>query len=311
MAERLAFDYSRYTSSKEIEDNVIALDLAALTVEAGKNSLQDRVWPFEYQLKGDKVVCPEMGSQDVKNYFSIETDLDRQETKAGLKIRQALIDQPAGTSIVWLSPPNKTYSEGRITLGRISWQNNQKIMQCYGLAVNFTKKDFINLSQKLSQFDQPSPEINLRSRVFVLPSESFNSWLFIKEVLPLGAIWQSIETKQAEIKKDKVIRDAKMVVSSMPVHLVCQNPISRGAYLERGMEALGHQLSGSSCGLLNKDLVSLSPRRLLNSPHRLVSPESNKKGVYVKECPYCHKKINKIIFPGYKCQCGKAYQGVC
>ncbi len=309
MSERLALDCSLYRSP-----DYIPLDLAALFVEAmDTKALEERIWPYRFELRNNnRVICPEMGDQDVSDYFSLETDQDRQETEAALKIRQALVDEKEATAVVWLSPPNENYPEGRITIGKIAWENNVKTMECYGLPVNFSKEIFIQISQKISPGNEYSLK-NLRSQVYIFSSEVYlDPWQEIKKKLPLGQVWSAIEKKQAELRKEEILRDTRLVADSVSAHLWSSHPIKLGAYLECEMERMGYRINAvkSGCGGLNKDLFSLSPMRVLNSPHGMVSTEKNK-GVYVKECPYCGRKINKIIHPGYTCQCGHTYKGVC
>jgi len=315
MPERLAFDYSKYQSlHPQLRNEIVALDLAALVVEAGIEDLKNRVWPFRYQLRGERVICPEMGNQDISNYFSVETSLDRQETRAGLKLRQALISQPGGSTVVWLSPPNQKYSEGRITVGMIDWQNNLKVMHCYGIVVDFSKDEFIDIAKKFSDFCQPAGEIELRSHVFVFSSSNVpNSWHLVKRILPLGEIWQAIENNEVELRRERAIRDAQTVVSSMPTYLGFYDPVRQGAYLEEAMQGIGYKISGSSCGLLNSDLLHLSPRRVLNSIHGVIRNSASEVKVYVKKCGVCGEHIGKHLTPGEShCpHCGALFPKLC
>ncbi len=307
--ERLALDCSLYTSPDQVP-----FDLAALFVEArDTEEVEKRIWPYRFELRGrNRVVCPEWGNQDIIEGFSLKTDQDKQETKAALKIRQALIDEREGTTVVWLSPPNEDYPEGRITIGKVVWMNNLKTMECYGLPVEFSKESFIEIAKRLSSESVVGLK-EFRSQVYILSSEKHTDpWHELKKKIPLGKIWTAIENKQAELNKTTILRDARLVADSVPVYLWSNNPVRVGAYLERKMERMGHRINTvkSGCGGLNKDLISASPMRVLNSPHGTASTEKTK-GVYVKECPYCGKKINKTIYPGYTCQCGHTYKGVC
>ncbi len=308
MTERIALDCSRYNSPNEIP-----VGLASLFIEAMDTSeIEKRVVPYRFQKVGNKVISPEWGNKDITEYFSWQSERDCQESQAGLKLRQALIDKPEGTVIAWFSPPDGKYPEGRISIGKIVWKNNLKEMHCYGISTRFSKKGFIALVEGL----EDSNDIDLgkiRSQIFVLSSADHkNPWQALKTKLPLGKIWTEIETKQADLRKESVRRDAEMVVESMPDYLWRLNRVRMGAYLETAMVRMGHRINPvkSGCGGLNRDLIFSNPTRISNTPHSLDFKE-NKKGVHVKECPYCGKKINKVIFPGYTCECGKTYQGVC
>ncbi len=308
MTERLAFDCSSFTSPSEIP-----IGLASLFIEArDTQEIEKRIVPYRFQKIGDKVISPEWGGDDIAEYFSLETERDRQESQAGLKVRQALIDQPEGTAVIWLSPPTEGYPEGRISIGKIVWENNVKEMHCYGIAAKFSEEKFSYLAEKFGNDDQVNLD-KLRSQVFVLSSNDYEDpWQVLKIKLPLGKIWTEIETKRAGLRKERFRRDAEMVVESMPDYMWSISRVRMGAYLERGMERMGHQVNSvkSGCGGLNKDLFASPPMRVLNSPNGIILTKESK-GVYVKECPYCHKKINQVIFPGYKCQCGKTFRGVC
>jgi len=318
MAERIALDCSRYASLKPYtRENVVAEDLAALFVEAkDTEEIEERIWPYRFECRvGEKVVCPEMGNKDITEYFSNETELEQQETVAGEKLKDALINESVGTTVVWLSPPNDEYSEGRITLGRIVWQNNIKVMQCFGLPVDFSQKTFLRLAERLSGPERLYIE-NLRSHIFVLSKkDGQTSWQRVKEKLPLGQIWSVIENKQAEVTKRKILRDARLVVGSAPVDLWSAKSVRVGAYLERGMERIGHRIDTvkSGCGGLNKDLTSMSPQRVLNSPHGVVRKEGGEKSVYVESCGKCGKHIGKYMTPGKShCpHCGALFPKLC
>ncbi len=306
--ERLALDCSSFTSPSEIP-----IGLASLFIEArDTQEIEKRIVPYRFQKIGDKVISPEWGEDDIAEYFCWETERDRQESEAGVKVRQALIEQPEGTAVVWLSPPAEGYPEGRISIGKIVWENNVKEMHCYGIAAKFSKEKFLHLADEFGNDDKVNLE-KLRSQVFLLSSNDYEDpWQVLKIKLPLGKIWIEIETKRAELRKEKYQRDAEIVVKSIPDYMWSMSRIRMGAYLERGMERMGHRINTvkSGCGGLNRDLISSSPMRVLNSPHGVVSTEKSD-GVYVKECPYCHKKINKLIHPGYQCECGKVFKGIC
>lgn len=308
MTERIALDCSRYSSPNEIPVGLASLFIEAMDTEEEEK----RVVPYRFQKVGNKVISPEWGDKDIIKYFSWQSERDCRESEAGLKLRQALINHPEGTAVIWLSPPDEEYTEVRISIGKIVWENNLKEMHCYGISTQFSKKGFIALVEGLDD----SKDIDLgkiRSQIFVLSSADHkNPWQTLKTKLPLGKIWTEIETKQADLRKKRAIRDAKISVNSMPDHLWGLNRIRMGAYLETAMERMGYRINSvkSGCGGLNKDLIFSNPSRISNTPHGLHFKE-NRKGVHVKECPYCGKKINKIIFPGYTCECGKTYQGVC
>src|SRR4030042_6015421 len=113
--ERKAFDLTRYP-----EGNLkpIERDAAALVIESSGN-----IHSFFLALLPDStVVNPALSkTKDVTNFYSDETLQSTKEKQAGLKIRQALIDEPEGTIFAWVSPPEGEfdYKEARFEIGRV------------------------------------------------------------------------------------------------------------------------------------------------------------------------------------------------
>lgn len=315
MEERLAFDTRIYknTSSQNLE-----VDLAALAVEAGeKRPLETRIWPFRLELRRDKVVCPEMGSDDVREYYSVETKLDRQETKAGLRIRKSLIEQPAGTSVVWLTGPNEIYPEGRVEVGHSFWDRNTKVMQSYGIPVEFSPEKFRQLANQLLEeseldIDQFENVDQFRDKIFILkPKGDKNTWQLLKEKLPLGKIWTTIEKKEAERIKQEALKTARLAVASLPPTRM--GHIQKGAHLERFMNQRNWGISGSSCGALNSNLIKGSHQHIGFGSRGVVEVEHKTEVVYVAECGRCHKHIGKFMRPGkdHCPHCGSLFPKIC
>lgn len=315
MPERLAFDTRLYknSSSQNLE-----VDLAALAVEAGeKRPLGTRIWPFRLELRGDKVVCPEMGSRDVREYYSVETELDRQETKAGLRMRKSLIEQPAGTSVVWLAGPNQIYSEGRVEVGHSFWDRNTKVMQSYGMPVEFSQEEFTQLANQLLE----ETELNVdhfenvdqfRDKVFTLkPKRNKDTWQLLKEKLPLGKMWARIEKEEVERIKQEALKTARLAVASLPPTRM--GHVQTGAYLERFMNQKNWGISGSSCGALNSNLVKGLHQHTIFGNQAGVEVEHKTEVVYVPECGVCHKHIGKYMRPGkdHCPYCGSLLPKIC
>ena len=319
MAERKAFDTTRYSHR-----DGFANDLASLAIESSLNSpLEKRVNPFVLEVTTDqKVVNPALGLKDVVEYYSETSELDRAEKEAGVKIRDCLLFEPDGTLSIWISPPGGPlkYEEGRVVVGLNRETNDSKLLESYGICVDFTSQRCLEISEILNRHTDPDQETRnpekLRSEIFVIMPPGGKPWEFLRENIPLEKVWDSIESGSAHELKRKATQDAQEI-SQKAMYLLSiaqteQDYIRAGAYAEREMMARGWKITSGPCGLTNGDIQ-------INSTyfhsHIQVGSSGEVRGInremgkFVRNCGKCGKEINEVIRAGYKCSCGGTYKG--
>lgn len=320
MAERKAFDTTRYS-----HQNGLINDLASLAIESSVDlPLEKRVNPFVLEVTNDgRVINPALGSKDVIEYYSDTSELDRIEKGAGIKIRDCLLSEPDGTLSIWISPPGGPleYEEGRVVVGFNREDSGTRFLESYGICVDFSSQDCLEISKRLSNYTRSSQTISnsedLRGKVFIITPPESKPWEFLREHVPMNNVWDSIESGQVLHIKQQAIEDAGEVArTTMGLISVAQSEqdyIQAGAYAETFMRSKGWNIASGACGSLNGDLLA-STGTFLHS-HFQIGSEGNviraktEMGKFVKKCGNCGKEINKVIRAGYKCSCGGIYEG--
>src|SRR5258708_36099780 len=94
LESRKAFDLSRYQEANTFNKKALERDTAALVLETSGN-----IHSFFLAVLSDgTVVNPAISkTKDVENFYANETPQTSLEKTAGLKIRQALLDEEVGT----------------------------------------------------------------------------------------------------------------------------------------------------------------------------------------------------------------------
>lgn len=325
LESRKAFALYRYQEGDVFNKKGLERDTQALVVESS-----GEIHSFFLAVLPDgSVVNPSISkTKDVAGFYAADSPQTRKEKDAGLQIRQSLLDEPENTVVAWISPPEGEfdYKEGRFEIGRVRTLLGIKVLQSYGIPLKDIKPEYCErLFLMLEEFSaKPPHNINspedLRDKIisFIPPNNS--NWLnFLKEVFPeLSEIITKIQTGEVLHIHLKALKDAKAEVSKAfkGEKTPKGNLIYIGAQIERGMERRGWNLSGGTCGYLNSDLLSLQNKGMFGM---VKMTSSERRGKYVKKCPFCRAKIEKIIEPGYVCQgnketgksCGKTFEGIC
>lgn len=321
MSERLAFDVARYRQSGELNLGALAEDLAGWTKEAGTGSDEDRVNPFLLQVTKDgRVINPSLGDRDVALGYADETELEKKETKVGLEMRECLLSQPLGTVAVWISPPGGglKYDEGRMVVGVNSRKDGLRVMESYGISNNFSAEDCLDVAKDLNSICNQDYELlhpeDVRDKVFIVNEYQGGVWEFLKKVIPLEKVWESIEKGEASIAKREALEDAwaaaRRIENTLGQAETRLDYLKAGALLEDFMAERGRKVVGGSCGMTNNEAMDfrLFSHLEINADGE-VSDGGGESGKFVHSCPQCGKSIKKVIQAGYQCKCGGVYKG--
>jgi hypothetical protein len=289
LESRKAFDLSRYVSDGDLNQKALERDTAALVIESS-----GEIHNFFLALLADgRVVNPSVSkTKDVARFYAIDSPQTLKEREAGLKVRQALINKPEGTLLVWISPPGGefNYEEGRFEIARIRNILGIKVLQSYGIPLQNVSPEYCEkLFLMLEEFSSdPAQNINspedLRNKIVTFSSPDGSNWLnFLPTVFPeLKPIFTKIKNGETHHLKMKAIKDSKKVVKKSLETKTYQNRdlIELGAGIERQMQSLGWNLKGRGCGVLNSDLLIPQSSRVLNrgmfGMTSLVDSEENK-----------------------------------
>lgn len=270
---RKAFVLQRYVSTDGFNHKGLERDTAALVLETSGEIHSF----FLAVLPNGSVTNPAISkTQDVSTFYAKDSPQTLKERKAGLKIRQALIDEPAGTLVAWISPPGGEfdYEQGRFEIARVRELLGLKILQSYGISLkNVTPQYCQNLFWFLEEFSNKqsqniiSPE-DLRDKISIFNSPDNSSWFtFLQQALPeLSPIFEKIINGEVHRIKLKAIKDAKEITSRAISDKIVskEDLVILGAQIERGMEEKGWNLESGVCGLLNGDLLKLRRQILQN-----------------------------------------------
>lgn len=322
MSERRAFDLARYRRDASFNLTAFTHDLATLSLEAAAaQAPAQRITPFTLeQTPQGKVINRPLGSRDVREYFSQDSDLDRKETRAGLAFRDALLTEPVGTLAIWISPPGGPldYKEGRVVVGVSKFRDNMKILEAYGFPIFFNRDDCLLIAWRLAEFSQYEYALanveTLRENVLIITNPGANPWNLLRDIIPAEEIWASIESGKAQREMEKVLSEAQKATQQVLAQILTARShldlIRVGAQVEMLMEATRGALS-PSCGTLNKDLLAYTQINVRLSNDGSVISAIKDSGKYIKKCPYCQTAIERVIEPGFHCSCGQVYEGVC
>lgn len=332
--ERFAFDIQFYTDRKKNEASQrLASDLASLALELAPDP-QKRITPYQLvQTQEGKVISPEFSDTDIQEFLSWESRLDILEAKATLRIRDCILTQEAPFIVIWISPADEKlgYNEGRMVIGIGEREDGLNTVENYGICINFSSEDCLLLANQLLTFSENDCQgidttDQLRAQpIFIKPTQGVEPLDFMAELIPSFVnVLARIKNGEAEALKEQALNDARTIARKvMPqiMQLETENRrglIAVGAYAEQQMMAAGWGMrANSGCGFLNTDFLSSSTISVFSYSHLHLGTGGNltlrksEAGVFVKNCPYCGRVINEIIKPGYHCQCGKVYRGVC
>jgi hypothetical protein len=318
LESRKAFALDRYQDNNVFNKKALERDTAALVLETS-----GQVHSFFLAILPDgTVVNPVLSkTKDVENFYADETHQTILEKIAGLKMRQALIEEPENTLVAWISPPGGEfkYDGATFEVGRIRKILGIKVLQTYGIPLkNVTGEYCERLFLMLEEFSNKSSQnINspeeLRDKISILiPHES--RWIdFLGNVFPeLSEVFTKIKNGDVHRVQMKAIKDAKVTVNDAfeGWEKPKENLVYIGAKIEKEMEKKGWSLTGGRCGLLNSDLLKIQNKAMFGMVE-IKNTFGEKKSKYVKKCPYCDATIEKVIEPGYKCSCGQVFEGVC
>lgn len=323
MSERLAFEVSRYRQPEGLNLGALAEDLAGWTKEAGVGPDVDRVNPFRLQVEGNKVINPALSDKDVALGYVDGSKLEKKEKKAGLEIRECLLNKPLGTISIWISPPGglSEYSEGRMVVGVNSTKNGLRVMESYGISNHFSAKDCLKIARDLSNLSDQNYELknpeDIRDKVFLVSEYQGNVWEFLQKVIPLQKVWESIEKGEANRAKEEALEDAweaaRKIENILGQAETRYDFLRAGALLEDFMAERGRQVVGSSCGMTNNEAIDNFETGLFTHVEMTadgeVSDGSGETGKFIISCPNCGRIIKKVIQAGYRCPCGGVYKG--
>lgn len=328
LIQRKALNLQSYSTYDGFNERGLISDVGALATEVGKDRpTEERVFKtLEAVVNGQIVNFPVNKQKDVREMF----ENDSPESTAGMKIAQFLLDEPEGTMFAWLSPKGGIYEyeEARIRVGVVKRKIGFKILESYGIPVDFDNEKMVNIFYRLQEFSDKEPQSptspdDLRDKIVIFsPSENNKNrtnwldFLDLKEVLPeLKIVWQAIKRGGVAEFNRRAKREAREEVENVlqknevNIYLHEQDAVRIGAQIERGMIDRGWGMVSMVCGMLNSDLLNQSS--LLLSVNVIGGRISIgiEMGKFVKNCGQCGKSINKVISKGYQCECGGVYKG--
>jgi hypothetical protein len=300
------------TSGGKLETN-----FADISLEAGQRLMHERVNFFKLQIDGNKVINPELGPEDVSCFYSTENELTARETRAGMAIRQVLLEEPEHTLVIWFSPKNEEYKykESRITVGyKVVNDKGVKEMQSYGIPTDHSPEELLHIAWMLNEFcneknklDNPE-ELRACPLIIHLP-EAENPWDFLHEMVPLEEVWESIRSGEAKKIREEVTKVAREVAPQVQMLLqAAHTPLQRIEairYGEKLMSERGFSIDYSKLTCLVSIATSEFSYTSFGPNNTLHKGEKK----FVRNCGVCGKKINAEIESGYKCTCGGMYEG--
>lgn len=320
--KRLAYDMRCYVNGAgEVDVHRAAVDASALVLECAADP-DRKVTPFVYvQTEEGGVFSPEEGRY-IDEILSWETPQDILASRASLKIRDYIVSQEPPFLVVWMSPPEEKYGykTGRIVLGIGTRRDGIKVVENYGICTPISCDEVLALANRIFQYsiDQKETKVSSGDELREIatcfrPEEDPLDFAFKLLSLP-EAIQERIKNGEAQVLKERAFRDALVLCEEAKTSLEkaqsARDFVEVGVSIERGMESRGWDMApDSGCGVFNSQIASFYYTTF--EVNGEISFFESGVGVFVKECPYCHRSINKIIFAGYKCACGKVYTGVC
>ena len=252
MERKRILDPNSYTAPNDL--GPLTVNLADITTEAALGPLGERVVPFTliYVEEKNIVINPELSEEkDVLAYYKTDTELEREETRAGCAMRDHLIDEPDGTLSVWLSPYDEQRPEGRITVGYVDTEDGVKKAKSYGIpTLDMPPRQMLYIAWRLGEFSDEvyrldDPE-DLRKVAIKLKVPEGEPWEFLREYIPLPESWEAIISREADLKKEEKLKSAREIAPKvLPMLIAARNIHEQDqalAYARQQMAARGHHI---------------------------------------------------------------------
>lgn len=269
--QRKALNLQSYSNDSGFNEKGLIADVAALATEVGADrNTEERVhMTLEAKIKEHVVNFTVNKNRDVREMFEYNSP----ESIAGKKIADVLLNDPEGSLFAWLSPKDGMYDydEARIRVGVVKMKMGFRILESYGIPVDFESQKMIDIFYRLQEFSDKEAQVptvpdDLRDKIVVFkPADEKQNWLdFLgkKEVLPeLETVWEAVKNgKVAEFNR-KARKEARKEVqrvlkeNKIDTQLSENRAIKIGAQIERGMIGLGWNMTSKICGMLNSDMM--------------------------------------------------------
>jgi hypothetical protein len=315
-----AFDLNLYASRQESRTR-LATDLASLALEL---SPSHQITPFTYRVtpSGD-LISPEFSSRDITHSLRWETPADVLESQAALRMRDFILSTEEPFIVVWISPPDEKlgYTEGRMVVGFSRQTEGTKMVENYGICLEESSDICVCMAQELFHLSGDSRS-NLTANeiratpLFLKPPDGVEPLEYLCNLIPgLDWAWEKIGSGEAKVLREQALEDARAIAAEILPQVIRVDEhqlVVIGAQAERKMMSRGWVLrSGSGCGLLNTELLAFSSIHLHIDPIQGLIHKGTEAGVFAKKCPFCGASINKVIHRGYRCTCGRVYEGLC
>lgn len=281
----------------------IVQDLASIAFEQREGSLAQRVNHLMISLDDFALL---------QNGLSWKTEIERTENAAYFKILRWLESDGTGY-MLWVSPPSREYPEPRFVVYEPSFLAKENILSldCWAICGKETKKECLDIASKIGNRPFDDSE-ELRSNPLSFKPQGLSWTTYLSEFFGEADVWQAIENGEVEKKKGELLIIAKQIVMAKQGEIQKNNTwwerIKVGAEIELLLEKkMGFRLQRvGSCGLSNLAMVEGQRAGVLSDLTQIVEFKTSN---FVKECPYCHRQINRKMETGEKCLCGRRYPG--
>ncbi len=233
--------------------------------------------------------------------------------------------------IFWLSPSdgNSPYTEARINVARVRNLYGLKVLECYGIPSKLSPEEVLKIANYFLQMSEEKTVLkpdDLRKISILWPGlKDEDVWKMFQNTAPLDSnAWELIAKGIPRKIKREVYKIALPVAEEMSNALENAKKerdfVVIGAKGEKYMAKRGWKIDKYQCeGLLNSDLLNNTIKIDAFGNFRKVNSLGEKKAQYVKKCPFCDKKYEKVLEPGHVCDgknedgstCGKIFEGIC
>jgi len=316
----LAMPLQRYVVGNNYNAQALRSDFARYTLESDtRKSLQKRITFHSYtKLDNDWVIDARLGTKHVGEYFKFDTPVQVQESTAGLKIAQMLVDEPVGTLAIWISPAHQEHKdqEGRLDISLKRNDVGFSFTESYGIVSTLQPEEYIFLAQRLAEHASGSYKFttteDLRSLVFIIhPIPTMNPWDRMQNIFPEPEIWETIKSGDAikeTLLAEKAASETEQEIRPLILKAQTEQDFIRvGARAERIMEQKGYKAMSGPCGRTNSDSLMQSYISTLHGGR--IIQRNGETLFYVKNCGKCGKEINDYIPKGYRCTCDGVFEG--
>lgn len=315
--EKLALDIRHW---RQKPPEVIAFDLAAAVQEMKVGRFAERISFAPLEIIEGRIYDQDLGF--VEDCLSTDRPYDSFENEAFYRLQEWAATHESGQAI-WISPPYPDEDECRFCVYELKIKEGKKTLFLRGICAGFNERDCLSIGREISRQtpkDQPVPLLantdQLRANPLVFEPKPGQSWLdFLAEKIDLPEVWQAIRECRDIQARQKILKETEVVARQFESQIAQvetrQQAVWVGALIEQAVQnrmGMVFQAVGS-CGFSNQFALSQSRGGIFNVMHGLGRKESG--GTFAEKCPYCNAKIGKVIYPGYKCSCGKVFQGVC